>query len=68
MAEKKTKAKLDRELQELQIEKLRSLNTQALVNIELMMRQTKTEFWKVGIASVIAGAALGGVFVSLITA
>lgn len=33
----------------------------------LALKHTQTEFWKIGVACVVAGAALGGVFVQLLT-
>ena len=34
--------------------------------IKLTSRQAQTEFWKIGVACVIAGAAVGGILVQLL--
>lgn len=33
----------------------------------LALKQAQTEFWKIGIALVVAGAAIGGVLVGVVT-
>ena len=54
-----TKEEAIREEYELQMVK---------AQVSLVLKQSRTEFWKVGIAAIVAGAVIGGFIVQVINA